>query len=272
MKWPDQAAKGRLVAKHASKIRKAFKKSINGDAIAQAWAETHPAGGSISPQMARDWTRAHAVTDKKPMQNALASIYANAYVLGERIANAYLLGLKKEAKATPMPIATVIDWSTWKPGNPSAAALVKPRGGLQALLDTRKITIADEVINTRLDRIGTALATSLDKGFNMQQTAQMIDAVIDDPEAAMMIARTETARAVSIATRDSYERTGVEQVEWLAGDGCDICEENADASPIAIGDTFPSGDSEPPAHPNCECAIAPYFEDLPEEDFIDEEA
>lgn len=269
MKWPDKAAKAKLVAKHASKIRKAFRASINGDAIAQAWADTHPAGGSVSPQTARDWTRAHAITNKKPMQNALASIYANAYVLGERIANAYLLGLQKDAKATPIT-ASIIDWSIWKPG-PSAAALVKPRGGLRSLLDTRKITVADEVINTRLDRIGTALATSLEQGLDMRKTAQMIDAVIDDPEAAMMIARTETARAVSIATRDSYERTGVEQVEWLAGDGCDICEENADASPIGIGDTFPSGDSEPPAHPNCECAIAPYFEDLPEEESVDEE-
>ena len=270
MKWPDEAAKVRLVAKHATKIRKAFKASINGDAIAQQWAETHPAGGSVSPQTARDWARVHAITNKKPMQNALASIYANGYVLGERIAKARLSGLKKDAKATPIT-ASIIDWSTWKPGNPSAAALVKPRGGLRSLLDTRKITIADEVINTRLDRIGTALAKSLEEGFSAKQTAQMIDAVIDDPEAAMMIARTETARAVSIATRDSYEKANVEQVEWLAGDGCDICEENADASPIGIGDTFPSGDSEPPAHPNCECAIAPYYEDLPAEDFTDEE-
>lgn len=268
MKWPDKAAKAKLVAKHASKVRKAFKASINGDAIVQAWTETHPAGGSVSPQLARNWTRAHAITNKKPMQNALASIYANGYVLGERIAKAYLLGFKKDAK-TDNPIGVgIIDWSVWKPGNPSAAALVKPRGGLQSLLDSRRITVADEVINTRLDRIGTALATSLEKGFSAKQTAQMIDAVIDDPEAAMMIARTETARAVSVATRDSYERAGVEQVEWLVAEGCDDCQENADASPIDIGDTFPSGDSEPPAHPNCECALAAYYDDSSQEEEI----
>lgn len=264
MKWPEEAAKERLIAKNSVKVRKAFQSSIDGDAVARAWAETHPAGGSVSPQVARGWARAHISAKKKPMQNALASIYANGYVLGARIAKIRLAGLKKAPVATPT--VSVVNWDTWKPGNESAAALVKPTGGLRSLLDTRKITIADEVINTKLDRIGTALATALEKGYGVKETAQMVDAVIDDPEAAMVIARTETARAVSIATRDNYEKSGVEQVEWLAGDGCDICEENADASPLGIGDTFPSGDSEPPAHPNCECALSPYYEDLPEID------
>lgn len=268
MNWAEKRAQAKLIAKNATKVRKAFKASINGDAIAQSWAETHPAGGSVSPQTARDWARTHAITNKKPMQNALAGIYADGYVFGERIAKARLAGLKKDAKTEPITVS-VVDWSTWKPGMPSAAALVKPRGGLRSLLESRKITIADEVINTRLDRIGTALSTALKKGFGADETAEMIDAVIDDPEAAMVIARTETARAVSIATRDEYETNNVQQVEWIFGEEgvCDICSENADASPIGIGDTFPSGDAEPPAHPNCMCTLVPYYEpleDLPE--------
>lgn len=272
MNWAEKRAQAKLIAKNATKVRKAFKASINGDAIAQSWAETHPAGGSVSPQTARDWARTHAITNKKPMQNALAGIYANGYVFGERIAKARLAGLQK----APVTVR-VTNWDTWKPGNESAAALVKPRGGLRSLLDSRRITIADEVINTRLDRIGTALATSLKKGFGARETAQMIDAVIDDPEAALMIARTETARAVSIATRDEYETNNVQQVEWIFGEEgvCDICSENADASPIGIGDTFPSGDAEPPAHPNCMCTLVPYYEpleDLPDlaDEVIDE--
>jgi len=53
----------------------------------------------------------------------------------------------------------------------------------------------------------------------------------------------------------------VEQVEWLVAVGCEDCQDNADASPISIDDTFPSGDSEPPAHPNCMCSLAPYVVD-----------
>lgn len=270
MKWPEQAAKVRLTAKHATKIRKAFKSSIDGDALARTWEESHSTGGSISPRMARDWAQVHAQTNKKPMQNALASIYADGYVLGERIAKARLIGLKKDAQSNPTVITTVIDWANWKPGLPSAAALVKPRNGLRNLLDSRKITIADEVIHTKLDRIGTALSRSLEEGFTAKQTAQMIDTIINDPEAAMVIARTEMARATSVATRDSYENAGVEQVEWLVADGCDICQDNADASPIGIGDTFPSGDSEPPAHPNCECALAAYYDTSSDNTFEEE--
>lgn len=283
MNWLERKAQAKLIAKNANKVRKAFKDSLNSDAIARSWVETHPAGGSVSPQMARDWARTHAIANKKPMQLALAGIYASGYTLGERFAKARLAGLKKNASSLTLitpgsntqieVVTSVIDWSAWKPGNPAAAALVKPRGGLRNLLDSRKITITDEVINTKLNRIGTALATALEKGYGAKQTAEMIDFVIDDPEAAMVIARTETARAVSIASRDEYENNNVQQVEWIFGeDGtCDICEENADASPIGIGDTFPSGDAEPPAHPNCMCTLVPYYEDLPEDEFTNEE-
>ena len=251
----------RLAARNANKVRKAFKSVLHGDEIARAWAETHPAGGSISPQMARDWAHVHITASTKPMQNALARIYAEGYTLGNTAAKqslARLQGLNKADNTAPQ--VGIVDWSTWKPGNQAAGALVKPRGGLESLLATRKVTIADEVVYTKLDRIGTALGKALDKGFTVQKTAQMIDAVINDPQHALVIAQTEMSRAVNIATRDRYETAGVEQVEWLVAEGCDDCKENADASPINIGDTFPSGDSEPPAHPNCMCTLAAYFD------------
>jgi hypothetical protein len=256
MNWPEQSVVVRLTAKYATKIRKAFKSAIDGDAIARSWAETHPAGGSVSPQTARDWALAQAITNKKPIEYVLSRIYADGYTLGAKVAKTRLNGLKKDISTT----VGIVDWSTWKPGLPSAAALVKPRGGLESLLATRKITIADDVIHTKLDRIGTALAKGLEKGFTAKETAKMIDTIINDPQHALVIAQTEMSRAMSVAARDSYEKANIEQVEWLVAEGCDDCQENADASPIGINDTFPSGDSEPPAHPNCMCALAPYFE------------
>ena len=255
MNWPEKATVARLTAKYATKIRKAFKSAIDGDAIARSWAETHPAGGSVSPQMARDWANVHAITNKKPIEHVLSRIYADGYTLGTKVAKARLTGLRKGVTAN------VVDWTTWQPGLPSAAALVKPKGGLESLLATRKITIADDVVATKLDRIGSALAKSLEKGFNATQTAQMIDTIINDPQHALVIARTEMNRAMSVATRDRYEKAGVELVGWLVAVGCDDCQENADASPIPIGDEFPTGDTEPPAHPNCEFALEPVFDD-----------
>jgi hypothetical protein len=249
----------RLSAKNAGKVRRAFKDVLHGDEIARAWAETHPAGGSVSPQMARDWARVQISVSKKPMQNALARIYAEGYVTGEYAAD-YMLARLKGLQKAPKVGAGVVDWETWTPGNRAAAALVKPKGGLVSLLATRKITISDEVINTKLDRIGTALGRGLELGWSSKQIAQALDTIIDDPQQALTIAQTEMSRAVSIATRDSYETAGVEQVEWLVAEGCDECQDNADASPIGIGDTFPSGDSEPPAHPNCMCSLAAYYD------------
>lgn len=75
---------------------------------------------------------------------------------------------------------------------------------------------------------------------------------------AAMIARTETANALSQASLDTMKDMGIDGKEWVvAGDPCEICTGNAAAGIIAVGDTFPSGDATPPAHPNCECALAP---------------
>jgi ADP-ribosyltransferase exoenzyme/Phage Mu protein F like protein len=267
MNWPEQKVVARLTAQYATKIKQAFKSAIDGDAIARSWAETHPAGGSVSPQTARDWALAHAVVNQKPLQYALSRIYADGYTLGVKVAKTRLTGLKKGVTAN------VVDWSTWKPGLPSAAALVKPMGGLKELLDSQKITIANEITRTKLDRIGTALATSLSRGDTARETAKAIDAIIADPQHALVIARTEMARAMSVASREQYQNAGVEQVEWLVAEGCADCQENADASPIPLGDEFPTGDTEPPAHPNCMCAIAPVFDDsaLPAEGNVPEE-
>jgi len=47
---------------------------------------------------------------------------------------------------------------------------------------------------------------------------------------------------------------GATEKSWVGGT-CEMCQENADAGWIDMDDTFPSGDDEPPAHPNCDCDI-----------------
>lgn len=75
---------------------------------------------------------------------------------------------------------------------------------------------------------------------------------------SMMIARTETANALSQSSLDTMKDMGIDGKEWVvAGDPCAICIDNAAAGIISVNDVFPSGDASPPAHPNCECALAP---------------
>jgi hypothetical protein len=261
MRWPAHGTATRLAAKHATKIRKAFKSALDGEEIAASFAQTHPAGGSVSPSLARDWAQIHINAAKKPLIEALTPLYADGYVLGETAATyvyAHLIGFKKSPTAQEMARASVVDWQTWTPGNKAAAALLKPKNGLQSLLDSRALTI-DGILSTKLDRIGTILSQALEVGVAPSQVSILVDQVINDPERAMVIAQTEMSRAVSVASRELYQDSNVEQVEWLVAEGCADCQENADASPIGIDEEFPSGDTEPPAHPNCMCSLAPYI-------------
>jgi len=256
MQWPAHGATVRIAAKHADRIRKGFQKAFNADDIVERWFHSHIGSESTTTQQARDWARTSITPDKKYLLDALKPLYADGWVLGTVSGQYMLRGIEKAPKAD----ATVVDWETWKPGNQAAAALIKPKGGLQNLLDRRGIVL-DGITDTKLNRIGTVLGQALAVGITPKDVAVLVDQVINDPQQALVIAQTEMSRAVSVASRDLYETSGVEQVEWLVAIGCEDCQENADASPIGIDEVFPSGDTEPPAHPNCMCALAPYMVD-----------
>lgn len=73
-----------------------------------------------------------------------------------------------------------------------------------------------------------------------------------------MISRTETANALSQASIDTMKDMGVEGKQWIwPGGECDICRDNEADGVIPVDQAFSSGDMAPPAHPNCECALAP---------------
>ena len=136
------------------------------------------------------------------------------------------------------------------------------------LLDEKKIRISS-IEQTSYDRLGTKLADALNDGLSISETADLISEVLTDKSRALMIANTETARAVVQSNYDVYNELGVEYVEWLIGDSpCSDCEENQMDSPIPIDAEWPNGDA--PVHPNCECDIAPYVVD--EEHPVIEEA
>jgi hypothetical protein len=78
---------------------------------------------------------------------------------------------------------------------------------------------------------------------------------------AFTIANTEMNRAMTQSSLNSYSDFGVEQVEWLGLQACEICQANEDQGPIRLGDVFASGDDAPPAHPNCRCSIIAVVDD-----------
>ena len=75
-----------------------------------------------------------------------------------------------------------------------------------------------------------------------------------------LIARTETANALSQASLDRMEEMGIDGKEWItAGDDrvSDECLGNEAEGVIPVGQVFSSGASAPPEHPDCRCTLAP---------------
>ena len=256
-----QGAKTRLAARRAKLVRDALRASIDVNAVVDDFfAMGFTATTTV--EETRAYATIHIRPDSKEMFNALQTIYADSYTLGQDIAMSALAKAKinKAPTKTNLQRAMGINWDTWKPGNRAAANLLKPSRGLSDLLDRRGVTIQG-INRTTLDRIGTILGRALAKGETPTSVREELEDFFDDSERALTIAQTEMSSAVSIASRELYQESGAELVEWIVADPCDLCQENADVSPIGIDDTFPSGDTEPPAHPNCVCDIAPYVVD-----------
>jgi len=76
-----------------------------------------------------------------------------------------------------------------------------------------------------------------------------------------LVARTETASALSQASLDSMLDMGIDGKEWVtAGDAdvdTEVCEPNEEQGVIPAGEPFQSGHMAPPGHPDCRCALAP---------------
>ena len=77
---------------------------------------------------------------------------------------------------------------------------------------------------------------------------------------SQLIARTETANALSQASLDRMEDMGIEGKEWItAGDDkvSDECLGNEAEGVIPVNQEFSGGVMAPPQHPDCRCVISP---------------
>lgn len=240
-----------------------MRNSIKLDGIAEAWLNHEPKTKAITADdlsKAIEWARVHIHINSDSLQAAIDRIYGDGFVLGKDMAMQEMTGV------------VLTDWDKWKPGNRAAAELVRRNNGLLSLINNSSQVISG-LNTTTYNRLGRVLAETLAEGKSGRATAKRITEelghIIDDPARALTIAVTETRRAVSTASAQAYAATGVKQVSWLIAEGeglCDDCRGNNEESPIALGDTFSSGDYAPPAHPNCRCALQPNVDELMTQD------
>ncbi len=197
----------------------------------------------------------------EPLLAVVTELYGESYVVGTHTA----VG---ELPATIQAVAPVweatVNWDEWRPGAARAAAEVAGVDGgrgLARLLDDAQVTIRG-INETTRDALALTLAEGLEAGESAANLKRRLAELLDDANRAEMIARTESARAMTVATLDSYRDNGVAGRQWLAASDADPDCAELDGRIVSMDEDFPEGD--PPLHPFCRCGVAPVLaEEMP---------
>ena len=264
----------RQVQKHKNKVAQGLAGTWAVSKVIQAWKDTAP-GSLWTKQQAADWVRIHVPFDSTALASSLTGVWADGSVLGSDLADhafAVAGGVDDSVR-----ISATFDWSSWTAGNRATALIANPSGGLAERLAQRNITLKG-INDTTTNRIGTVLSRGLEEGLSPHVVSTdvagvLIDSRTDwaatleerlkqiqqDTRRAETIARTEMGQAVADEKISRYADLGVEQVQWLVVSPCDLCADN-DGEIRVLGDEFPSGDTQPLVHPNCNCDILPVID------------
>lgn len=116
------------------------------------------------------------------------------------------------------------------------------------------------ITDSTREMLNGLVGDAIDEGLTTDELADVMkDSFGFSDERADMIARTETRLADSAGQMEGYEASGVVMgTEWTTSQDDLVSEEcmaNADAGVVPLGEAYPSGDTAPPAHPNCRCVI-----------------
>lgn len=180
----------------------------------------------------------------------LKDLYGDSYLAGVHAADDQL-GSAAVITSDLDGVLAGMSWDNWEPGYAAAADKVSG-AGLSELLDQADITIKG-VTQTNLERMGNALAQGLSQGLGPDEISRSIRDLTTTAgnSQAQLISVTETARAQSAGTLDTFTDSGIAQFDGIAeSDACPICLDWVDENPHDLGDDVP------PLHPRCRCAIA----------------
>jgi SPP1 gp7 family putative phage head morphogenesis protein len=244
----------RIATKNALKIQAALRQGIDAKRVIAAYRRTSPNKSKNPTQdraRARAWALLNMRINNEPLLEILQRTWADGYALGMAYGDEQITRAREAKKAAQ----DYVDWDNWKPGDAATATLLRPPKAFQELLGRARVTIKD-LDQTGYDRVGTALADSIEQGLSDTRAARLINDAIGSPARALTIAITETNRAMSYGAISRYKEANLEQMEWETSDPCPTCAMNSGAK-VNIGGTFPSGAEMPPAHPHCRCALLP---------------
>ncbi len=238
---PQQTVDVRLVDFYAPKIKDALGGLVDEATIKDVAKRFHALAALALTADRFDHLALAREMNTGPLKGVLNSLWAEAYAVGGMAAKVSILG----------PDSAPSEWAKWSPGS-----LLAPGGsdlGWRAAIAGKDLAfkgIADET----LDKMGAAIQSGVKDGLSVDELAAKLNAVIGDPKRADMIAQTESARMLTLASIAQYKADNLTQWDLVTSAGaCPTCESIAMDNPHSIDDL----DSIPPVHPRCRCSVAP---------------
>ena len=274
--WSQQPAvayQNAIATYYTPKMAEALKASFTGvdaaiaDARRRFDSSTKKAAGNAAQGMtdaaavaaAQAAINSHVKLSPQEARQILTYIYGESYMTGVHAAVTQI----GSGGTPPPPTRRLYDsqeWKDWEPSEMRAARLLRD-GGLQDMLEKSGLNIGSiigDILDTALTRMGNTLADGMNAGLPPEALAQAIEDSVSAN--AMMIAVTESGRAQSAATIQTYDENGIGQYNWLAeDDACKDCRTNADNGPYDVPEGGSIEDLDPmqPEHPNCRCCYLP---------------
>ena len=121
-----------------------------------------------------------------------------------------------------------------------------------------RIWMHQDLLKNKLDNL---LRTGLIQGRNSRELArELVKAFNVSRHDAERLMRTEMCRVQTDAQKDSFERNGFEEYEYICcelPDACEICQA-LDGKIFKVKDMMP-GENAPPMHPNDHCSTAAHY-------------
>lgn len=118
--------------------------------------------------------------------------------------------------------------------------------------------LTGEIDQTTVKRLASAIADAYEGGVDFDGVLGAVKSEFADfsTKRLQMIAATELNDSYNASIRHFGAEAGATLKSWNIEPGaCIVCVENELAGEIPIEDDFPSGDSEPTAHPLCNCSL-----------------
>lgn len=269
--WPGWFTDSQLAGEQAQHLSAALGGSVNAGKLSRDWLAVHGQPAAPPPKKRKKkrrtvpvpGARPVTITQQPPPQQAQPQPPPGLPVIPGGFLTA--AGVAAAIFAALSSILTALWTAAWLMGWSSAVAMLGT-GAIEADAAELDALLADGagridgMLATRIARLERALAEALRDGMSGDELAEMILAILDSPTSALLVTQSEVTWAASRAAYAVYVAAGVKWVRWQTRNDsrvCPRCMLNQVASPVRLGQKFPSGDLRPLAHPRCRCALLP---------------